>query len=110
MLLLYAKEGNDLFTCFFFNIPVHRQAVERVVEDITEASKHGCEATARDAFIRALVRRWHIQSEFKTEGQYRGTHPEVCNCAYTKLFVFVIFIKKDVQYIRKIVLFPMDVN
>jgi len=29
--------------------------------DVTEASKHGCEATARDDFIRAHVPGWHIR-------------------------------------------------
>ena len=33
--------------------------MERVVVDVTEASKHGCEATARDDFIRAHVPGWH---------------------------------------------------
>ena len=45
-LLPDAKEGDALF-----NFPVHSQAVERVEVDVTEASKHGCEATAYSACI-----------------------------------------------------------
>jgi len=59
-LLLNAREGDALF-----NIPVHSQAKGRVVVDVTEASKHRCEATARDDFIRAHVPGWHIQPEFR---------------------------------------------
>jgi len=68
-LLANAKEGDALF-----NIPVDSRAEDRVVVDVTEASKHGCEATARNDFIRAHVPGYHIQPEFKTEfhASYRG--------------------------------------
>lgn len=53
-----------------FTIPLHTQAVERIVKEVTSASKHVCGAHERDGFIRSRLLDRKYLPKFETKGQY----------------------------------------
>ena len=55
-----------------FNTPSHTQAVERIVKEVTEASKHVIGPEQHDGFIRSRKMARQILPEFDTKQQY---HP-----------------------------------
>lgn len=55
-----------------FKIPSHTQAVERVVKEVTEASKHVCGVQERDGFIRSRLLDRKYLPKFETKRQYKS--------------------------------------
>ena len=55
----------------FPKFPCHTQAVERVVNLITEASAAVCGTDSRDGFIRVRIQSRKDMPQFDTKGQYR---------------------------------------
>lgn len=53
-----------------FKIPSHTQAVERIVKEVTEASKHVCGVQERDGFIRSRLLDRKYLPQFETKRQY----------------------------------------
>lgn len=54
-----------------FTIPSHTQAVERIVKEVTEASKRVCGMIERDGFIRARLEDRKELPTFETKSQYK---------------------------------------
>lgn len=53
-----------------FKIPSHTQAVERIVKEVTAASKHVCGFKERDAFIRSRLLDRKYLPKFETKRQF----------------------------------------
>ncbi|XP_050513185.1 uncharacterized protein LOC126888821 [Diabrotica virgifera virgifera] len=53
-----------------FKIPLHTQAVERVVKEVTAASKHVCGVQEREGFIRSRLLDRKYLPKFETKRQY----------------------------------------
>ncbi|CAG9837729.1 unnamed protein product [Diabrotica balteata] len=53
-----------------FKIPLHTQAVERVVKKVTAASKHVCGVQGREGFKRSRLLNRNYLSKFETKRQY----------------------------------------
>lgn len=56
-----------------FQIPLHTQAVERIVKEVTTASKHVCGAQERNGFIRSRLMDRKCLPKFETKRQYTTT-------------------------------------